>query len=268
MAQWARNEATANARTAKLVINSDGFAPAPRGTDFMALGIVFLSRGSSVLELATGTMANDRHPLIVADFAITATDQVNDRVTKAAHGLETGDGPFRPTTTAGNLNAAVDYWAIYYSDNEVSWATSLANAYAGVKVDINADVTGMIFQDQASTARGIDGRFTYQATQPETNTTASEIGIYVEGAGYRNKNGGGTYTSVDVISSAADYGAQAIEGARSRDDLLRLIARFCRGQFTKVGTLYTWRNLDDTKDSFFKEVTAAGCIDSDDIDLT
>lgn len=220
-AEWTRNTLDPLQRLVKLIINADGFTPAPRGTDFIALGIVFLGDTSN-LVLATGTMTNDRHPLVVADFAITATDQVNDRVTKAAHGLETGDGPFRPTTTAGNLVAGTNYYAIYYDDDQLSWATSPENAYAGTKVDINADVTGMIFQDAPSTSRGIDGRFTYTATQAEADRYVSELGIYVEGNGFRYKNGGGTFSSIGIKPSIL---AETLEGSVTTGDGLRMVVR-------------------------------------------
>jgi hypothetical protein len=82
--------------------------------------------------------------LVVADFTFTAG--ADDVCTAAAHGLLTGDGPIRLTTSAAdlplNLLTATDYWIIKLTDNTFKLATSLADALAGTAVDIGDAGTG------------------------------------------------------------------------------------------------------------------------------
>ncbi len=64
----------------------------------------------------------------------------------SAHGLTTGDGPFRLTNSGGALPgataAATDYWAIVVDSDEIKLATSLANALAGTAVNVSDAGTG------------------------------------------------------------------------------------------------------------------------------
>ena len=70
---------------------------------------------------------------------------VDDEVTAVAHGLVTGDGPFRVSTTTslpGGLFNFLDYWAIRVSDDKYKFATSKANALADSAVDITSNGNG------------------------------------------------------------------------------------------------------------------------------
>lgn len=76
--------------------------------------------------------------LVFADRTFTAA--ASDIVTVAAHGLSTGAGPFRLTTTAAdlplNLLIATDYWVSVIDANTFYFAATLADALAGVPFDI------------------------------------------------------------------------------------------------------------------------------------
>lgn len=279
-ASWAKNEVVAAKRRCDLIVYTDTGALADRGTDFMSLGIVYIAPGSVDFMLATGTCTNKRRPLSFAPFAFEGQDLLPeggclfaDVLIATAHDLETGDGPFTLSNSGGalpgGLSAATDYYAIAVSDDCIRVATSLEDAYANVYVGLSSDGTGTHTLTAGATCkRGLDGLFTYEATQTETAVDASEIAVIVEGTGYSRANNGGTYTSVASVSGSTAYGSEAIEGALTRDDLLRLCARTLEAKFTKVGSLYTFRNLGDSKDSHSKEVTAAGCINATVIDAT
>lgn len=241
---WARNEVQAFLRRCDLIVYQDGGATlAPRGTNFIALGIVWISGTTSPdYALALGTMTNKRRALIVADFTITATDTVNDRITKVAHGLETGDGPLRPTSTAGGVVSGTDYWVIKFDNDQISLATTLLNAYAGTKLDITATVGSMIFQDTVSTKRGLDGLFTYEATQVETDTSAPSASVVVEGTGYLRANGGGAYTSVMIQSDNVLFNSLG-EGSLTYGDIIRAMFSILAGKVTNYTTgTYAFRD--------------------------
>lgn len=74
----------------------------------------------------------------------TDVDIANDVVTVAAHGLKTGDPVHVTTSSALPTGLSVDtaYYAIVTNSNQIGFATSVANAIAGTKVDITAVGTG------------------------------------------------------------------------------------------------------------------------------
>ncbi len=83
--------------------------------------------------------------LVVADDVAESVDATANTVTLTAHGLLTGDGPLRWTTT-GTLPAplapATDYWVIKVSANAIKLAASFADAMAASPVAINLTDTG------------------------------------------------------------------------------------------------------------------------------
>lgn len=257
-----KNELVAAKRRCDLLITSfvDG-SRAPRGTNFT--GFVYVSKSSPSYLAATGILTNKRVPLIAADDAVEATDQVNDRVQMTGHGREIGDGPFRPTTTAGGFVAGTNYWALPFDANNVSWSLSLADAYAGVKVNITADVTGMIFQDVVGTTeRGIDGQFTYEWTQAETNFDGSEGAVSILGhASYD------AYTTVTIAPAVVGFEAE-MENGRTYGDGQRMLVRGEAAKFSRVGNDYMHRNLADTKDSHGGTMTEAGRVAAAIVDPT
>lgn len=101
------------------------------------------------VELFAGVL----HADVVADTTFTAA--ASNIVTAAAHGRLTGDGPFLVSTTGtlpGGLVGLTNYWTVRLDANTFSWAASLADALAGVVVDITSAGTGVhTYMDSAST---------------------------------------------------------------------------------------------------------------------
>lgn len=275
-AQWAKNEVAAAKRRCDLIVYTDAGVLAARSLNFIALGMVYISPSASPatphFQLATGTCTNKRRPLSFTAFTFTAASET-DRLTKIAHGLETGDGPIRLTTTGtlpGGLALATDYYIIKNDADSFYLATSLANAYGFIFIDITTAGTGAhTLQAGAGCQRGLDGYFTYEATQAETNVDASEMAVIIEGAGYARANNGGTYTSVAMVSSAADYGSGILEGSVTRDDAMRGVLSILAGRSSgyNTGTI-VFRNLANTKNRWTFTVDATGRLTSVANDLT
>lgn len=81
----------------------------------------------------------------VGPFTFTA-DAASDQLTHATHGLSTGDGAVRLTTTTtlpAGLALATDYYAIVVDANTFKLANSLANALAGTAINITDAGTGV-----------------------------------------------------------------------------------------------------------------------------
>lgn len=80
----------------------------------------------------------------ISKCRVSITD--NTIETDAAHGMATGDGPLRLSTTGAlptGLAVATDYYAIVVSATVIKLATTLANALAGTAVDITAIGSGV-----------------------------------------------------------------------------------------------------------------------------
>lgn len=96
--------------------------------------------------IASNNYTADFADLVVADFVYTA-DAGTDTLTKVAHTLKTGDGPFQTSNTGGalpaGLAAVTNYWAIRTGADTFKLATSLANALAGTAVDLTTNGTGV-----------------------------------------------------------------------------------------------------------------------------
>ncbi len=105
-------------------------------------------------------------PRVYPDATFTAA--ATDVVTLVDHGLGTGDGPFRLTTSAAdlplNLLTGTDYWVIVIDEDTFYLATSLADARADVRVDIGDAGTGThTLVDTASTSTFVAGAMTAAA---------------------------------------------------------------------------------------------------------
>lgn len=91
----------------------------------------------------TVAIANVSNALSFTSFTFTAA--TTDICTAAGHGLLTGDGPVRLTTSntlPAGLSLATDYYIIKLSADTFSLATTRTNAYAGTAVDITGTGTG------------------------------------------------------------------------------------------------------------------------------
>lgn len=275
---WTKNQVTAVKRRCDVrIYYSDGVTPAWRGLDLISKGVVYICGVNSPhFDLATGTMTNKRRPLVVADDTFTAAD--TNICTAIGHGLETGDGPVQLTTTGtlpAGLTAATDYWIIRLGDDTFSFAESLANAYAGTAVDITDAGTGThTLSDTASTQRGLDGEFTYQATQAETNHDAPMTTVLVEGVLDDESGtpdaGGATRAFTHVYMAPEDstgWSVADIDG-HTRVQALRILFRGEAAPYTRdpnTGKI-VHRDYADTKDSHEGTITSTGRSDVDVID--
>jgi hypothetical protein len=244
-AGFLKNDAVAARRRCNMEIyQADGVTPANRGdaSTGQFTGFLWVQKSAPDAVAATGTLTNVRRPLVVADFTITATDTANDRLTKVAHGLETGDGPFRSTSTAGGVTAATDYWVIKFDADKISLATTLALAYAGTKLDITGSVGAMVFQDTAATQRGVDGKFLYEAPQAEINFDGSEFFLFLSG----NASYAPAQTSV-AMAGASGFDAIS-EGSNTYGDTIRLIVAMVFGKSGDyTAPPYTFKGMDGVK---------------------
>lgn len=83
--------------------------------------------------------------LTYADRNVDAVDPGEDSLSVSAHGLQTGDGPLRLTTTGAlptGLAIATDYWAIRLTDGELRLAGSLSDAMQMVPVYVTLSDAG------------------------------------------------------------------------------------------------------------------------------
>ena len=78
--------------------------------------------------------------------ATFTADPSSDALTITAHGLVTGDGPFRPSNAGGALPGGLvttrDYWIIFVDANTVRLSSSLSGAINGVFTNISSAGTG------------------------------------------------------------------------------------------------------------------------------
>src|SRR5262245_9988865 len=102
-------------------------------------------------------------PLVVADITVTADNTTETLTAGSPHGRETGEGPYRLTTTGTiptGLSTSTDYWLISPSGpggTTLRLATSLANALAGTVVAFSTNGTGTLkVVDTATTTRPYD----------------------------------------------------------------------------------------------------------------
>ena len=82
----------------------------------------------------------------LADIVGTLLPRTTNVLTSTAHGMSTGDGPYRVSNSGGalptGLTAATNYWIIKIDANTFSFASSLANALALTAVALSGDGTG------------------------------------------------------------------------------------------------------------------------------
>ncbi len=252
MATWLQNEPTASKRRCLLrVMNMATGQLASRGIDFT--GYVYITRGGSKSYAALGTIENHRRALVVADDVVESVDTGTDALTLTAHGYETGDGPFVADEVMGTIAIGDPIYIIVDDANTIGIASTAALAYAGTREALTGTETGATISDSADTERGIDGEFIVTATQAETSYSVTELIISIYG--YASHEGQTTVT----IQGSGD-GDVVLEGAYTRDDLRRVQLRTMAAKFSKVGNVFTFRDLADTKDSHTGTVTASGRI--------
>lgn len=92
----------------------------------------------------SGSLSVGGRPLTFASTTFTP-DFTTDLLAVTAHGLATGDGPFRLTTTGTlptELLTATNYWVIFSDANHFKLAASLLNALGGLAIDFIDNGTG------------------------------------------------------------------------------------------------------------------------------
>lgn len=109
---------------------------------------------TDVVRSGLGWVDVEPNPFSFADKTYTA-DATTDQLASTAHGLSTGDGPFRVTSTGtppGGLAVGIDYWAVKVDADHVKAASSFQNAVAASPVTIDITSAGTGTQKIVSTA--------------------------------------------------------------------------------------------------------------------
>lgn len=113
-------------------------------------------RVTGVVQIGQDWKTVTEVPLVFADLAATFTD-ATDTVNVTAHGLQTGDGPVRLTTTGAlpsGLAVATDYWVIRAGADTLQLATTFLNARNLVPLAFGTGETGThALVDTSSTRR-------------------------------------------------------------------------------------------------------------------
>lgn len=267
-AKWSKNQTDASKRKCLLLITDDAGMPASPGLDFITAGAVFVVGANTPdADLASGTVVNVRRPLAMSDDTVESVDAGADTLTLTAHGLQTGDGPVRVSTSGSlptGLSGGTDYYVIKVDADTIKLSTTLAGSYAGTVNGISSTGSGTHTLDLTGvgTERGVWGWYVYTASQAETNHDFTEMAVLVDGTvgaeSFLRMNGGGSLTTITMEAAAADIWGTVIEGAYTAEDLLRGIARTHMANFSDAGSVRTFRDLADSKDSHHGTITGSG----------
>jgi hypothetical protein len=93
---------------------------------------------------------------LVGDVTVESVDDVTNTLTKTAHGLLTGDGPFtlNGADVPDGLTAGLNYWIVKVTDDTFKVADGFVNAMNGVTIDLLDVGSGAItFNDNDDTRR-------------------------------------------------------------------------------------------------------------------
>lgn len=269
MPTWPRNAPDAIQRRVSMIVQKVDGTLAPRDTDFIDLGYVKIKGVTSPhFALAAGSMTNDREPLMLADDVVEAVDTGADTLTLTAHLYETLDGPLVADEPLGTINTGVDFWVRKFDADKITVHASLADAIADTRVALAGTETGATISDiPGDTMRGIDGHFTYEAAQAETDHGAPETIVIVNGTDYERDVGAGAFSHVEMSSNVSSFLDEECEDGVTWGQGLRGVVRQNLATRTKSGTTETTRNLGDTKDSHHGTVTGSGRVATiDDLD--
>lgn len=276
MTRILKNESNAAKRVATMFINlDDGATPANSWTDFT--GFVYVGTAQD-LAAAAGSIVNRRVPWSFADKTFTSAAST-DQLTSTAHGIATGWGPFRLTTTgtlSTGTSTGVDYYAIFVDANNIKVASSYANAIAGTTIDLTTDSSGTckITATGTSPKQGLPGVFQYTFTQTEVNVSTDELTAIIFRSGYAMD---ACFVGIEDTADQFDVNVKAIdpaavvsiwegtgaqlEGSYTGGDLLRFVARWLGGKATDFRTnTITIRDLLDTKNCIVVTVDDSGRI--------
>lgn len=258
-----KNQATASLRQVDLIVNANGYGPAPVETDFVALGILFVSDGSNVphYKLGTGTCVNKRIPLTIADDVVESVDTGADTLTLTAHLYKNLDGPLFSDEAMGSIAIGDPFWVIRVDDNTIAVAGTFEDAQAGTHEPLTGTETGATIRDDSATPstteRGLPGKFTYTFTQAETSVDLPELSVLIEGDGFANAEGGGGYSTANMNPAIVGFETTAADGVTNQE-MLNVIYRTAFANFTKSGNHYVYEKGDGSGDSHEADVTAGG----------
>lgn len=261
-----KNEPTATLRRQDIIIKKDGGDPADRSAASALLAMLFVGGASSPhVAAGLGTLTNKRCPLTFSAFTFTVNHVTStSNLSATAHGLQNGDGPIQLTTTGSlptGLAAATNYYVIFVDADTFKLAASLTDAYAATAVTFSTDGSGtnQVIDVSPGSQRGLDGYFTYEHTQAETNVAVDTLEVIVEGTGYAAANGGGGYTSALLDQNATLLSTVITRDGKTVEEVLRFV--YCAdgaGKLLRSGTDYTLRDELDTSDRAHGTLTSAG----------
>lgn len=130
-------------------------------------GAYIAMRLSNIRQVGLDWVETTDNPFVIADDTVESVSAAANTLTLTAHGLLTGDGPVRLTssgTLPGGLATGTDYWVIKVDANTIKLATSLVNALAGTPIDITGAGTGTHTLSDTSETRRVGQEVTHTAT--------------------------------------------------------------------------------------------------------
>lgn len=212
--RWHRNESRPEKRRVPIFVYADDGTPAPANTIFDT-GELLIDKGDGHYVVGSGYgLTNTDRPLVVADDVVEAVDTGADTLQLTAHGLKTGDGPLRLTTTGTlptGLATGTDYWVIEDDVDNIQLADALSDAINGVAIDLTAAGSGThTLVDTADTKRLNAGLFMYEAAQADIDYLGSYFAIRIAKPGFED-----SVTSVDLIDEQMQHAGGAAAGGAS-----------------------------------------------------
>jgi hypothetical protein len=247
-----KNEPLDQARSVEVNVFDPGTSlGAEPGTDLA--DYAFVSQSTYKYVPATGTLANKRHTLVIADDVIEAVDTGTDSVTVTAHGYRTGDGPFDCDEILGDIGVGDDVYIIVDDENTIAFAATLADAYADNREALTGTETGATISDNADTERGIRGKWQYTFTQTETDVDACELSFAI--LGHATLEGG---ASINLERGGSSLLDETLEDDVTVGYGLRAVVRGELAPYEIDGNEHVVMSLDGTKESHRGTVTESG----------
>lgn len=259
-AEIRKNSAIASERQVDLVVQANGYGPAPVETDFIALGILFVPDAANVPHymLGSGTCVNKRRPVAIADDVVEAVDAGVDTLTLTAHLYKNLDGPVYSDEVMGTVAIGDPFFVIRVDDNTIAIAESLGDAIAGTRVALAGTEDGATISDDADTMRGIPGKFTYTFTPDETNNSLTELSVLIEGTGFEESEGGGGYSTANLPKVVEGFESQMESDGTTYGAGARATFRGETQDYTRDSSGNYMHKKPDGTDSHGGTVTGAG----------
>lgn len=186
----------------------------PPGTDLYYLATATTSvvsrrpDGATILNVQAFT-ATPTHTLLLSTVALpgnqtfTVNTSTNELTTAGSHGLVTGDGPYRLSSTItlpAGLSASQDYWVYVIDNTTIQLCVSYQNAVEKIK-SYDYEIDRPIVVDITDTGTGVH---TLNAALAAP-TADGESNSWVIGIGYEGKMF--QFAAPDVVTLAASNDA-------------------------------------------------------------